>query len=360
MKGALSNHHHHHHHHHHHQSVGLGGSGIPHSATAINIGEYSIAQLVRPNPANFFFNRVTSLKRRTPPPPGSSGAETSSQKFSAESQSKSGYIKTNSLMHLPVHGTSAAATNVSEYISNSLQSRRDAIVIPNLFNAQTSVYAYNAATSSGIGVLTGNVAKTSNQTLSPANAMASDTVGATGLSESELAAEYQSVANEFGQSSSAGAGIRSNNSFVLALATLSSKAQQQQSLYPNEHRITPIKSSFAHRTLNFLSELNTVNLLRSEPNDEMHNNNSNNNNNNNNSNDTSNQEQAQMQNKPQLTAQQKHAIRALRKIRYFVARRKFREALRPYDVTDVIEQYSAGNLDMLARIKTLQFRFVAI
>ncbi|XP_051986118.1 potassium voltage-gated channel subfamily KQT member 2 isoform X4 [Xyrauchen texanus] len=57
-----------------------------------------------------------------------------------------------------------------------------------------------------------------------------------------------------------------------------------------------------------------------------------------------------------LTPGLKVTIRAVCVMRFMVSKRKFKESLRPYDVMDVIEQYSAGHLDMLARIKNLQSR----
>ncbi|CAG9766068.1 unnamed protein product [Ceutorhynchus assimilis] len=58
----------------------------------------------------------------------------------------------------------------------------------------------------------------------------------------------------------------------------------------------------------------------------------------------------------QLTDAHRNAIRAIRKFKYFVARRKFQQARKPYDVRDVIEQYSQGHLNMMVRIKELQRR----
>ncbi|XP_059378715.1 potassium voltage-gated channel subfamily KQT member 2-like isoform X1 [Carassius carassius] len=59
---------------------------------------------------------------------------------------------------------------------------------------------------------------------------------------------------------------------------------------------------------------------------------------------------------PDLSPGLKFTIRAICIMRFLVSKRRFKESLRPYDVMDVIEQYSAGHLDMLSRIKNLQSR----
>ena len=50
----------------------------------------------------------------------------------------------------------------------------------------------------------------------------------------------------------------------------------------------------------------------------------------------------------------RHLIGFFCKCKMFVARRKFREAIRPYDTRDIIEHYSAGHTDMLDRVKAMQ------
>ena len=57
-----------------------------------------------------------------------------------------------------------------------------------------------------------------------------------------------------------------------------------------------------------------------------------------------------------LTRQEKTAIRFLRTVNYFIARRRFNTALKPYDIKDVLEQYAAGHADVLGRVKHMQSR----
>ncbi|XP_061565210.1 potassium voltage-gated channel subfamily KQT member 1.1 isoform X2 [Cololabis saira] len=58
----------------------------------------------------------------------------------------------------------------------------------------------------------------------------------------------------------------------------------------------------------------------------------------------------------QLTESHRKAICVVQRMRYFVAKRKFQQARKPYDVRDVIEQYSQGHLNLMVRIKELQRR----
>uniref|UniRef100_A0A3Q2Z625 IKs producing slow voltage-gated potassium channel subunit alpha KvLQT1 n=1 Tax=Hippocampus comes TaxID=109280 RepID=A0A3Q2Z625_HIPCM len=56
----------------------------------------------------------------------------------------------------------------------------------------------------------------------------------------------------------------------------------------------------------------------------------------------------------QLTESHRRAIRVIQKMRYFVAKSKFQQARKPYEVRDVIEQYNHGHLNLMVRIKELQ------
>ncbi|CAF1160041.1 unnamed protein product [Rotaria sordida] len=55
-----------------------------------------------------------------------------------------------------------------------------------------------------------------------------------------------------------------------------------------------------------------------------------------------------------LTEDHKRMIRCIRKMQLIVARNRFQQARKPYDVRDVLEQYSHGHINMMMRIKELQ------
>lgn len=53
----------------------------------------------------------------------------------------------------------------------------------------------------------------------------------------------------------------------------------------------------------------------------------------------------------QLRDHHRATIKVIRRMQYFVAKKKFQQARKPYDVRDVIEQYSQGHLNLMVRIK---------
>ncbi|XP_006861094.1 PREDICTED: potassium voltage-gated channel subfamily KQT member 1 [Chrysochloris asiatica] len=58
----------------------------------------------------------------------------------------------------------------------------------------------------------------------------------------------------------------------------------------------------------------------------------------------------------QLREHHRITIKVIRRMQYFVAKKRFQQARKPYDVRDVIEQYSQGHLNLMVRIKELQRR----
>nr|XP_027200962.1 potassium voltage-gated channel subfamily KQT member 2-like [Dermatophagoides pteronyssinus] len=61
-----------------------------------------------------------------------------------------------------------------------------------------------------------------------------------------------------------------------------------------------------------------------------------------------------------FTPAEKSMIRFIRLVKFEVARKNFKNALRPYDINDVIEQNAAGHADVIQRVKTMHSRINSI
>lgn len=53
---------------------------------------------------------------------------------------------------------------------------------------------------------------------------------------------------------------------------------------------------------------------------------------------------------------QKNCIRFIRKLKFLVAKKNFKAASRPFDINDVLEQYSAGHTDVIGKVKGMNLQ----
>jgi len=65
-------------------------------------------------------------------------------------------------------------------------------------------------------------------------------------------------------------------------------------------------------------------------------------------------------NKFELTQQIRGAVLMLRRIKYFAQKKQMKKAMRPYDVMDIVESYSAGHNDLVATVKQMKKQVVNI
>ena len=55
-----------------------------------------------------------------------------------------------------------------------------------------------------------------------------------------------------------------------------------------------------------------------------------------------------------LTKQIKGAVLMLRRMKYFAQKKHMKRAMKPYDIMDIVESYSAGHNDLVATVKTMK------